>query len=456
LGRDLNGDIYRISNNPTVKNYYLVEATGTFNLSYIQQSPITVNQTTENDESTKWQFFGASVPGMTVSGVFSELGTMKDPYWLLYEYNGNDFALVSEADTLEEGKGYFIAQSRFGDYDFKITVPDYKTYNSQEPMIELETPSDSNSWQTFAIPHLFNVYYYNDTYTIYKMDDTTGNVYEEAEGVLEPFKGYFIQGTENINISFSPPALAKKWDFEIAVNSNGTKFKRRVNLADETSELLLKPSNCKYKNYEIPPSLNNDFVVSLFSDESDKPLFSSTSYNKDGGIWSLILENNSEDKSVSVSKNIIGEMPEYHNSVLLNVKTGEIYKDDEIEIFIKNKSKVELKILLGKQEYIDEQIELFEESIPKEFSLKQNYPNPFNPSTVIEYSVPEYSHVSISVFNVLGEKVKEIVNDFKNPGIYSAVWNGRDNYNNKVSSGIYFYSINTENFNSVKKMILLK
>ncbi len=88
---------------------------------------------------------------------------------------------------------------------------------------------------------------------------------------------------------------------------------------------------------------------------------------------------------------------------------------------------------------------------PTEFSLEQNYPNPFNPVTTIEYSIPKAGIVSLKVFNVLGEEVINLVNGYKEAG------NNRVNLNaGRLSSGIYYYRLNADNYSSVKKMILLK
>jgi hypothetical protein len=95
--------------------------------------------------------------------------------------------------------------------------------------------------------------------------------------------------------------------------------------------------------------------------------------------------------------------------------------------------------------------------IPTNFSLSQNYPNPFNPSTQIEYTLPYESNVRISVFNILGEKVREFMYDQKSAGTHSINFNA-----NNLASGIYIYRMeakslsDTESFNSVKKMLLLK
>jgi hypothetical protein len=92
-----------------------------------------------------------------------------------------------------------------------------------------------------------------------------------------------------------------------------------------------------------------------------------------------------------------------------------------------------------------------EKSSKHSFVLAQNFPNPFNPKTFIYYSLSKGSHIHIEVFDILGKKIKDLVNDFKNEGSYSEVFDGSD-----LSTGCYFYKFSTENLFQVKKMLLIK
>jgi len=99
------------------------------------------------------------------------------------------------------------------------------------------------------------------------------------------------------------------------------------------------------------------------------------------------------------------------------------------------------------------------ESTPSEFSLSQNYPNPFNSQTTIEYQVPSSAsgeRVNLVIFNILGQRVRELVNENQPPGKYNMVWNGRDNNGREVSSGNYLYVLTVGKFRIPKKMIFMK
>lgn len=93
---------------------------------------------------------------------------------------------------------------------------------------------------------------------------------------------------------------------------------------------------------------------------------------------------------------------------------------------------------------------------PGQFSLQQNYPNPFNASTAIEYELPADGMARVEVFNMLGRRVRILVDGFRSAGRYVTVWNGRNDVGEDVSSGVYFCRITSEGHTSTKRMLLLK
>jgi hypothetical protein len=90
------------------------------------------------------------------------------------------------------------------------------------------------------------------------------------------------------------------------------------------------------------------------------------------------------------------------------------------------------------------------------FVLAQNQPNPFNSQTLINYSLPEKCNVSLTVFNIKGELVRTLQKGQQPAGKYSIGWNGLNNEGNPVSSGIYFYRLQTEGFTGTMKMFILR
>tara|TARA_B110000263_G_scaffold241983_1_gene246898 strand:- start:657 stop:2093 length:1437 start_codon:yes stop_codon:yes gene_type:complete len=94
--------------------------------------------------------------------------------------------------------------------------------------------------------------------------------------------------------------------------------------------------------------------------------------------------------------------------------------------------------------------------LPTEFALRQNYPNPFNPSTQIQYALPEETRVTISIYDLMGRKVRTLVNDVQDAGYRSVMWNATNDMGRLVSAGVYIYSIQAGDFIQNRKMVLMK
>jgi hypothetical protein len=98
--------------------------------------------------------------------------------------------------------------------------------------------------------------------------------------------------------------------------------------------------------------------------------------------------------------------------------------------------------------------------LPKDFSLAQNFPNPFNPQTTIQYTLTKRSWVTLKVYNLLGQKIRTLIDEFQPSGTHTIVWDGKGKSGERVASGIYFYNLTVERNESVvsetKKMLLLK
>lgn len=92
-----------------------------------------------------------------------------------------------------------------------------------------------------------------------------------------------------------------------------------------------------------------------------------------------------------------------------------------------------------------------ENNLPEQYSLNQNYPNPFNPATTISFSLPKAGNITLKIFNVLGQEVKTLINQYQNAGNYKVSFDA-----SSLTSGIYFYSLSTDNFLQVRKMMLIK
>jgi hypothetical protein len=95
-------------------------------------------------------------------------------------------------------------------------------------------------------------------------------------------------------------------------------------------------------------------------------------------------------------------------------------------------------------------------ALPTVFNLAQNYPNPFNPETTIKYALPKNVRVELTIYNILGQKVKTLVNDEQKAGFKTVKWDGTNDLGTKVASSIYIYRLKAGDFVAQHKMVLVK
>ena len=95
-------------------------------------------------------------------------------------------------------------------------------------------------------------------------------------------------------------------------------------------------------------------------------------------------------------------------------------------------------------------------ALPETFGISQNYPNPFNPITTIRYQLPEESYVTLTVYDIMGRQVVQLINATQAPGYKSVQWNSKDQFGQSVSAGMYIYHIQAGSYNKTMKMVLLK
>ena len=96
------------------------------------------------------------------------------------------------------------------------------------------------------------------------------------------------------------------------------------------------------------------------------------------------------------------------------------------------------------------------EGVPVEFALHENYPNPFNPSTTLRFDLPEVSNLTLTIYNMLGQKVRTFNYQNTSAGYHSVKWNATNDYGDPVGAGVYLYQLQTKDFVKTRKMVLLK
>ncbi|UCE07648.1 MAG: T9SS type A sorting domain-containing protein, partial [bacterium] len=171
--------------------------------------------------------------------------------------------------------------------------------------------------------------------------------------------------------------------------------------------------------------------------------------------------------TVNVTTDVISEAASYEGGVNFAFASGQLLNNQDLQInlifkgltsIIPSPSDFSITDLI-----IDDNTAIItsiknqsENEIPAHWHLSQNRPNPFNAETYINYQVPKSSHIKIEVLNLLGQRLYTLVNEEKVPGIYKAIWNGTDDKDLSVGSGIYIYRMEAGEFTAIKKMVLVQ
>ncbi|MFH1941930.1 MAG: LamG-like jellyroll fold domain-containing protein [bacterium] len=178
-----------------------------------------------------------------------------------------------------------------------------------------------------------------------------------------------------------------------------------------------------------------------------------------GYIWEFIVESVLSEESVSLTWNLYRSLPEGWVSYLID-------KEDGVSINLAEKKQVEFvsekqtpnsrrfRLLVGSRAFVENESDVPLQ--PVEFQLFQNYPNPFNPETTIAYSLPKNGHVLLTIYNVLGQKMRVLVDEKQSIGQYSVAWDGLNDEGFMASSGIYFCKLEFPGRVAVRKLILVR
>ena len=257
-----------------------------------------------------------------------------------------------------------------------------------------------------------------------------GTLYGFNEGYVEtdmlvPGNGYWMRAFEEGEITLISGALAKTSPRDLSlkgkvnsltVNSTDLYFGVEMSAGDRLS-------------YSLPP----------------KPPVGAFDVRFKGG-WKLVndfgeVEVMSTSETLTISYDIKVEAGEQMNWILTS-ENGEAYTLEGLD---------EITVPSAERFILERNPE-----IPRTFSLHQNYPNPFNPITTLRYDLPEQAQVILTIYDLLGRKVSQLVNTSQKAGFKSVRWDATDSFGKPVSAGVYLYQIQAGEFVQTRKMVLLK
>ncbi len=377
---------------------------------------------------------------------------------------------LSKPDTIIAGKAYWFKHH----YADNVVFSNHNTDGTAVPLVDYNI-NLKEGWNMIGSPFSFpvSVKVKEDVstpllYTYGYNDSTETDGWTEPTTTLYPWSGYAVYSDREKILMLQP--------FESPVEES--REAGRGALPDWVLNLKLKSRN--YLDYsgligrrELGQEGEDDLdVPALPTIESFVAVRTEINGNGDfnygsdirsleefNGVWNLRLISDGISGPYTFTIATQSDVPSGLDFALLDIPNKNVIRNIFSESIIINESLgsgYDITILAGDQQYVDDMIRQILEDIPNEFSLSQNYPNPFNPTTKIDFALPRSADVSITIYNLMGQKVNVLMNSNLEYGYHTVIWNGLDQFGRPVSSGVYFSELRTRSFRQTKKMLLLK
>ena len=253
--------------------------------------------------------------------------------------------------------------------------------------------------------------------------------------------------------------------FRVKISFNTTQYSDNNNYIG--IHPLAKEQFDRFDNITEPPVPNDNEKIKFdwvmdFDLDQQRYLLQDIKFAGDSTFtWNGYLHPNVNKEKIFGSVFLEGETNINYKMIMVDRSNGEkfnILQKLNFNLREGNTSTLGRKfsVFYGPSSWVDFQVDELISSIPTDYILGQNYPNPFNPVTSINYQIPTDQRVKLSIYNILGQEVITLVNKEQFAGKYTVRWNGVTDQFTEVSSGTYFYVLQTSNFRQVKKMALLK
>ncbi len=414
-----------------------------------------------------------------------------DPYqWRLFDWSQSDSIYIEYSDTtsdtrwkFQRGKAFWLVTNGIGDF----IGPEGATPKNEEYRIVLEP-----GWNMFANPFPYPIPFSmmrstDDTQLqgpfYYQTEDSIGWLPPQQLTFCQPWQGYFIWNSDSVEQTLIVPPVGVDEvnlpkplapDERVAFEYSDASFIINVDAYSgkyfDVGNLFgaAQKAKTEFDRYDSPevPEISN--YVSLWSDNFDWK-YQKGAYQNDfqksgenGYVWNLVLDCQVPGaKSAGIQFRQIKEIPTNWEIYLFDTDEDIAYNLKErasisFVIPTQNGMKKHFKLVVGDNKFIQQNSDEIP-LVPVQFALKQNYPNPFNSVTAIEFSLPKRMNVEVDIYNILGQRVRTLVNGEMRGGIHKLIWNGANQHGQIVPSGMYFVKLKGENGSvAVKKLLLLK
>jgi hypothetical protein len=408
----------------------------------------------------------------TVAAVFGDdLGAADNTQWRLFSYRAGTLAEYPSAAPVDPGHAYWLIArggKSYGANGYTV-VPNRIVGGINYFQVALDS-----GWNQLGNPLPYAATWadvlFDDNGAVgghipAVLDDVahryTGSGYQPVTSI-PAWEGVFVfikkTGVKALIRFDSAPAPVRSLDDREAVAAaDGWTVRLRLtadNLVDDANFIGVRSDALigeDYYDYSKPPAPPEGAQMALRLPEGDqrarradyRPPFA------DGAIWQVTLPDVTGRKFAALDlDNIPGDM-----TAKLVLDVGVTYDlTDGVDVALPNDAK-SARLVIGTSAFAASEVA---EILPKVYALHQNFPNPFNPETSIRFALPEQTRLRLSIFNVLGQRVRVLADGMYPAGLHDVVWDGKNEQGSAVGSGAYFYRIESSAFNQTHKMLMLK
>jgi hypothetical protein len=402
-----------------------------------------------------------------------DLGAYDNTKWKFFDVQNttiNEYPNIKNSNIVNPGKGFLLLVNmadKFIDSGPGVT-PKIADYNQV---------SLNAGWNLIGNPFDFDIPYNNLS--------VNGNPPEawyhgstgwNSGGDLKKWEGLAVYSGNAATLSITPQSgpssdfrisnifKEKNWGIKISASGlNSTDNDNYIGVYDKQNE---EQRNIWHEPPRLPSSISLRILPQQLELNKGKITESSVlstfiqPVNEEGNYWDFEIISDREGEKINLSFEYFAEIPEDFFTYLIDYNYNIVHEifnvTNTINLKTNSDKKCEFRIIVGNTNFVESNtggIAL----IPARFELRQNFPNPFNPSTNMIFSLPEGSRLTLEVFNLLGQKVKTLIkNKHFEQGYHTVEWDGKNEMNVDVASGMYIFRLNSGNKVNIKKGILIR
>ena len=388
---------------------------------------------------------------MEISGE-AFLDQLRDDYgdynvsrWRLFRYIDGDYVEGPELpENFLPGQAFWLITEEGRDF----TAANGISTNTGEPFVLELAPG----WNQIGNPFSFPVDWSGESDSLLEPPIFfDGTDFISGISTLQPWEGYWVFNRgDGIYQKLIEPR-----ETDQAVEKQGapeSEQNYRLNISAFTSQSrdqmnaigLINTASDEIDrlDYRDPPAAWNGIRLSIRQgEESFAGNFKS--WTEVGKDWDLLLTNRSGGETITLKLAESGEMPAHFQTYVFDLEKQYLIPVSEGSFQIhldEYETERNLRIVLGTKGYA-ESVSDGISMVPLDYRLSQNYPNPFNPQTTIAFELRELGEVKLEIYNILGQRVKTLINGKRDAGRYTLKWNGLNDAGNRVASGVYLYRL---------------